>query len=346
MEVINEPSLIERVTQMLADNQFRKYCAYCKSNNKNFEYEMKVVEQIARLNISSLTIDTNLIHMNTPFSEEEVDKQIIAFYRSLDKIYSNGIQLEKIAKENLQYISHDATKEKNSRSYCCSKINEDGTEFKKIFANIEGRIGDISNACHEICHSMSKSFTEMKPMRDKNMQEVATVIVDSLSAEFLKKQYPNLKANFIENSIHTQIRNVIKAREVLLDGLVIKLMLGETTIDELIKKYGDLYLKNTRILNRCLSNIENKQFTNMFEKKYLLPEAISQIMLERFKISPKTTIEQFKTIVEHDTDWTIFDTLKYIGLESIKDVVDNYVNNFENRMQKIFHEKNLIQKNK
>lgn len=344
MEGINKPTLIERINKILSDNQFRKHCEYCKKNDINFEYEMKIAEKIARLDISQLTIDENLIHMDKPFSVDEVDSQILAFYNALDDIYPEGIQLEKTAKENMQYISHDATKERKSRSYCCTKFNEDGTVFRKIFANIEGRIGDISNACHEVCHSLSKSFTKMKGMRDINMQEVATVMVDAFSTEFMKKQYPNLQANFIEDSIHTQVQNVMKAREVLLDGLVIKLMLGETTIDELKKDYGDLYLKNTRILDCCLDNIENKQFTNMFEKKYLLPQAISQIMLERFRVDAHTTIKQFKSIIENDTEWTIFDTLKNIGLEGVTEVFDDYIDNFQKRIQKLVHERDLIQK--
>lgn len=139
---------------------------------------------------------------------------------------------------------------------------------------------------------------EMKPYNDIYMQEVPAVIIDVLSMEFMKNQYQNLKLNLIESAIHTQILNVIKAREVLLDGLVIKLMLGETSLEELQKTYGDLFLTNVRILDRCLENIEKKQFTNMFEKKYLLPQAIAQIMLERFKTDPVTTVEQLKEIIE------------------------------------------------
>lgn len=344
MQVNNKLTLIERIIRMMADDQFRKHCEWCKNNNPNFEYEIKIAERIASLDIKGLNIDENLIHMTTPFSEEEVDSQILAFYKALDEIYPNGIQLSQIAKENMQYLSHDAKIEDNSRSYCCSKINEDGTEFRKIFAHIEGRIGDISNACHEVCHSISKTFTAMKPMKDKNMSEVATVMVDALSAEFMKKQYPNLKINIIENAIHAQIQNIIKAREVLLDGLVIKLMIGEITLDELQKKYGDLYLNNTRILNRCLDNIETYKFTNMFEKKYLLPQAISQIMLERFKNDPTETIKQFKTIIENDTELTVAETLKSLNIGSINEVFNNYVCNFAIRTQELTKERNMLQK--
>ena len=344
MEGIYKSTIIDRINKMLSDNQFRQYCEDCKKNNINFEYEIKIAEKIARLDISHITIDENLIHMNTPFTEDEVDSQILAFYRALDKICPEGMQLEKTAKENMQYLSHDITKEKSPRSYCCTKFNNDGTAYKKIFVNIEGRIGDISNACHEVCHSLSQSFTKMKKMRDTNMQEVATVMVDVFSNEFLKTRYPHLRVNFIENSILTQIQNVMKAREVLLDGLVIKLMLGETTIDELKKNYGDLYLQNTRILSRCLDNIEKKEFSNMFEKRYLLPQAISQIMLERLMADPNNTVKQFKTIIEHDTEWSIKDTLQNIGLGSVTEVFDDYIDNFKERTQKLVDEKNLIQK--
>ena len=342
MDTNRKLTLSERIARMVHDDEFRRHCARCRNSNPNFEYEMAVAEKIARLNIDQLVIDDNLICIKTPFSEEEIDFQVLEFYKSLDDICPDGIQLKEIAEANMQYLSHDVTKEKNSRSYCCSTKNN-GNEFRKIFANIEGRINDISIACHEFCHSMSKSFTKMKPFKDENMREVGPVIVDALSAEFFKEQYPNLEINLLESAIHTQIQNVIKAREVLLDGLVIKLILGETSIDELKKNYGDLYLKNTRILNRCLDNIENKQFTNMFEKKYLLPQAISQIMLEKFKIDPITSVRLLKTIIENDTDWTIYDTVKNIGFTNIENVLDNYVGNFEKRTQNLIYKKQQLQ---
>lgn len=344
MDKINKLSLIERINRMMSDEQFREHCYNCKNNNPNFEYEMEIAEKIARLDIEDLTVDESLIHLGASFPEDVVDSQILTFYKELDNICPDGIRLEATAKENMQYISHDATKEKSPRSYCCSAVNKDGTGFRKIFINIEGRIGDFSNACHEVCHSLSESFIAMKPMKDKNMQEVATVIVDVFSAEFFKKEFPNLQINFIENAISTQIQNVLKAREVLLDGLIIKLMVGEITLEEVQKKYGDLYLKNTSILNRCLNNIENKQFSNMFEKKYLLPQAIAQIMLDRFKTDPAVAVKQLKTIIENDTEWDVFDTLKNIGLAGVTEVFDDYINNFEVRTQKLLIEKEELQK--
>lgn len=343
MNEINKLTLIERINRILSDDEFRKYCARCKNDNPNFEFEMQIVEKIARIDISQLTIDENLIHLSTPFSEEMVDSQAISFYSSLDRICPEGIQLKKLAKYNMKYVTHDLTKEKDPRSYCCSKIEKDGTEFRKIFINIEGRIGDVSNACHEICHSMSKGFIEMKSSKDKNMAEVAPVIIDAFSAEFMKNKYPDLQINFIEDAIRSRIQNIIKAREVLLDGLVIKLMLGEITIDDIQKKYYDLYLKNTRMLYRYIDNIERKKFTNMFEKRYLLPTAISEIMLEKLRTDPKSAVKQFKTILENDNDWTVIDALKSLGLVSVKEVFDDYIDNFEKRTKKLIEERKLLQ---
>ena len=66
-------TLIERINRMLEDDEFRNHCHWCKDKNPKFEYEIAIAEKIARLDISQLYINDNLIHMAQPFSEDELD---------------------------------------------------------------------------------------------------------------------------------------------------------------------------------------------------------------------------------------------------------------------------------
>ena len=118
-------------------SNFANIAIIAKKKNPNFEYEMQIAEKIARIDIEDLTIDENLIHLSTPFSADVVDNQVLIFYKELDAICPDGLRFEQLVRENKQYISHDVTKEKNSRSYCCSEIKRDGTKNRKIFINIK-----------------------------------------------------------------------------------------------------------------------------------------------------------------------------------------------------------------
>ena len=76
----------------------------------------------------------------------------------------------------------------------------------------------------------------------------------------------------------------------------------------------------------------------------MLPQAIAQIMLDRFKTDPAVAVKQLKTIIENDTEWNVFDTLKNIGLAGVTEVFYDYINNFEVRIQKLLIKKEELQK--
>jgi len=233
-----------------------------------------------------------------------------------------------IIRNNFQYITTDNHGDNKARSYCSSRIDRNGEQRREIFINPEGRIGDISAAIHELGHSLSQCFIQCRGSKDKNMSEVAPVILDAISNYYLSNRMPHLKSNFNTHAIHTQVQNVIKARETLLDGLVIKLMMNELTLDDIKAKYGNIFLRNTNVLKRCLENIETYNFTNMYEKRYLLPQAIALNVLDIYKKQPDEAVKLFKEILKNDSEWTIDQTLKYLKINSKEELIDNYVNKY------------------
>lgn len=80
------------------------------------------------------------------------------------------------------------------------------------------------------------------------------------------QKYPQLNENFNEDALNAQVVNVIKARESLLDAVVIDVMTGHLTQSKAVMRYGEMFSRNTNILNRCLNNIEQYKFSAMFEK--------------------------------------------------------------------------------
>ncbi len=334
-------SIEERITRMLQDEEFRQYCLKCKKENSQFDEDFAIAEKIAFIDISSIEFDDTQLYPTQRFSIDEIKKYLIDFYKHLDNLSKNDISLLDIVKNNYKYVTTDNHGDKTARSYCSSFVGQNGEKRREIFINPEGKIGDISTAIHEMGHSLSQTFIQCQAPKDRNMSEIVPVILDVISNCYLSQNIPSLESNFNANAIHTQIQNVIKAREVLLDGLVIKLMLNEITLDEIKSKYGGLFLKNTNILKRCLNNIETYKFTNMYEKRYLIPQAIALKMVDLYKTNPEKAIELFKEILKNDSNWTIEDAFKYLKIESKETLIDNYVENYDSRMDDLLNVQTL-----
>ena len=337
-----EWSIEQRIVRMLQDEEFRQHCLKCKQENSQFEEEFAIAEKIAMIDVSNIKFDDKLLYPQQRFSVKEIKEYLIVFYEHLDNISSNNNSLINVVKENFKYITTDNHGDERARSYCSSSVDKNGKEYREIFINPEGRIGDISTAIHEIGHSLSQTFIKCKAPKDRNMSEIIPVILDAISNYYLSQNISSLEFNFNTNAIHTQVQNVIKAREVLLDGLVIKLMLNEITLDEVKSKFGDLFLRNTNILKRCLENIETYKFTNMYEKRYLIPQAVALKMLDLYKTKPEKAIEIFKEILQNDANWTVEETLKYLGIDSKQSLIDNYVENYDSRMDSLLKQQDLL----
>ncbi len=322
-------SLTSKIKKIMQDKEFKEHCKKCRINNPYFEEELFIAEKIAKLNINDIHVDQDLIYLSKPFTIEQIEKNVVEFYDFLDKLAPTHISLGDIIAKNREYFSTDNHGDPNARSYCSSRRLENGEFQRKIFVNIEGRIGDISNAIHEYCHSLSLSFIECKPLKDKRMTEVPTLIIDAISNYYLSTAMPTLAKNFNENALNAQVLNVLKAREALLDGLIIKAITGEETIDNIIKNYSDLYLNNTNILERCIRRIETHNFSNMYEARYLLPQIIALNILKQFQTNSEETIKEYKQLLINDTEWTLEDTLKNFDLPPKEKLIEDYVTNYQ-----------------
>ncbi len=327
----NKLSVKDRIKRILEDEEFRSFCERCQKENSSFEDDFKISEKVAQLSMQAKA-DFSLLQLGDErFSAGMVEKCVVDFYKSLDVLTPEMKPLMNDLLNNRQYVSLED--EKTDRSYCCYSRDENDKEHRNIFINLEGRVGDACNAIHEMCHSLSKGFIEGKRPKDRRMSEICTVICDNLSNTYLMNQFPELKKNFIANSIHAQVLNVSKARESLLDGLIIKLMTGQMSVNECEKKYSGLFLNHPGIVLNCIKNIENYEFTNMLESKYLVPQAVSLYVADIFKDNPKKGAEMFKMILENDCDWTLEETLQYLGIESVESLIDEYVAKFPERMK-------------
>lgn len=259
----------------------------------------------------------------------------------LDELDSNGISLLERLKHNAKYFT--STKQDDDRSYCKSGIDEQGNEFREIFVNIEGRIGDTGMAIHEFCHSFSDVFLKCQHGKDARMAEVPTVITDNLTSLFMQDKYPQYSANFIENDKFRQFLNVKKSRECLMDIMIVKVMCDEETFEGVTHKYGDLFKQFPDILTSRLEKIETFKFYPMEEGKYLIPQAISLEMKERYQVNPELAIKQLKHLIKNSHCMTEEECLEYLGLPRREELIDSYVSKFAERMAQLDESAKAIQ---
>lgn len=335
-------SLDRRIDRMLNDEEFRRHC-FTLRQNPRFNEDFELAELIAQIDISRYFIDSNLIENQRVFTENEIYENAIQFYMMLDSLSPSGICLAERFRENFKYLYSDFSGN-GGRSYCSSRKDENG-ERREIYVNFEGRIGDTINLIHEFCHSFSEPFIHFTGKKDKSVEEIPTVITDQLSSEFLKSIYPNLVKNFTENEKHTQFINVLKARESLLEGIIVKVMIGELSYNDAMDKYGKIFKNNSGIqtLQRNLDRIETYNFnTIMYESRYLVPQAIALEMRDKFKNNPREVATNLKEIIANVHTFTENEILELLGLPNKYDLIKDYVSKYEKRMQEL--EKDNIQK--
>ena len=319
-----------RIDRILNDYDFKFHCHNLRKR-PDFNEKFKLVEKIAQIDISNISIDNSLIENQRLFQNEEIIKNGLEFYKFIDKCSPDETSLEELFLENMKYLITE-NNAKDSRSFCEYRRFPERT-IRKIYVNFEDRISDIQTLTHEFCHSFSRTFTDGVRENDKNMSEVPTVICDQLTIVYLMNKYPNLKKNLLEYSIFTQIQNVKKARISLLECLVVKVMCNEIKLDDAIKKYGHLYKDFPYLIDQTLDRIENIKFNDiLFESKYLIPQMIALEMRDRLSISKEKTIHDFKTLIKNEHIFSIDETLKFLNIENQKALVDNYINKFHTRI--------------
>lgn len=323
----------ERIKRAMSDPSFADFCKR-ERQNKYFDEVLPIVEKIATIDISSIVYDSSLISGVHIFTPNEIKNNVVEFYKMLDTLDPNGISLLDRLKANAQFFTTNS-QDKDERSYCKSGFDKNGNKFKEIFVNLEGRIGDTETAIHEFCHSFGDVFMQYKRPKDNRFAEIPTVITDNLASVFMQQNYPQYSANFIENDKFRQVLNVKKARESLMDAMIVKVMCGEETFDSVMQKYGDLFKQFPDILKTRLEKLETFEFYPMEESKYLIPQAISLEMKDRFAQNPELIAKQLKHLIKNDCCMTEEECLEYLGLPKQEELIDGYVSKFAERMAKL-----------
>ncbi len=323
--------LSARLVRALGDRDFVDYCVREKNGNPNFARDFAICEKIARIDINNVSVNQDMLNGGF-FNFDEMRDGVVGFYGYLDRLSQDTQPLVPQLMENVKYLTTKVEGRKDTRSCCGTHTAKDGSIEREVFINPEGRIGDIGTAIHEFCHSLSKSFIEAVGRKDNAVAEVSTVITDQLSTIFLKKVFPQYASNFDENLINTQVCNVIKARESLLEGVIMRVAAGDMTMQDAVASYGDMFTGNTNILERCVENIERKDFRAMYEERYLVPQAIALEMADRFLQDPEGTVKQFKEVLSHDTEWDMSEVLDYLGLPQEEVLINNYIAKYHDRV--------------
>ena len=329
----NNKSLSKQIKDVLNDEEFKARCFRLK-NNPTFEENFKLAEKIAQIDIDSIKIDNSLLENINAFSNEQIVEIARDFYHTLDKIALPDFNLEKLFEQNLKYLTIESNPN-GVRSYCSVTKNPEKTE-RKIYVNTENRITDIEVLIHEFCHSFSKCFTDFAQISDKEMSEIPTVIIEHLTSLYLMKRFPNLKNNYIENEIYRQIVNVRKARESLLDGLIVKVMTNEITYKDAVEKYGKLFEPYPYMLESAMRRIKTYNFNNiMSENKYLIPQMIALELRDNFAYNPSNVVQELKVIIEHEHLWAQNDALKFLNIGTKSELIEKYINKFDKRILKL-----------
>ena len=131
-----------------------------------------------------------------------------------------------------------------------------------------------------------------------------------------------------------------------MDAMIVKVMCGEDTFDNVMKTYGDLFKQFPDILPSRLEKIETYDFYPMYESKYLIPQAIALELRELFEQNPNLVAEQLKEIIAHTHEWTEEETITYLGLPEKEQLIDDYVTKFPDRMSQMDAEKAKVQQEK
>ncbi len=335
------PENQKKITAIMSDPDIVNLCKqvkYGKTNDETFEDIVADCTRLLTIDTSNIKCDREMNHFE--WAAEEIKENLFDFYSYIDKMTPNQQELLSKIKDN--YNNYFTLKKTKPNEYFRSGCGVDhGQRF--ISVNHEGRFGDVGTTIHEFCHSLSKNFEETRPKKDKKMTEICTCMTDVFVREFLADKYPYLEERAKNCYITSQVDNIAKAKETLFDANIIKFGLGEITFAELENNYTKLFGNNLHLFNDRLDKIYNKkylpdidgkvEYIPLYEHRYLIPQAIAQIMLEKYKKDPKNALKQFKNILENDADITLEDTMKELGIKNKEKLLDNYINKFDDRIK-------------
>ena len=96
-KIINQ----HRIDRILNDYDFKFHCHNLRKR-PDFNEIFKLVEKIAQIDISNISIDNSLIENQRLFQNEEIIKNGLEFYKFIDKCSPNKTSFEKLFLENMK----------------------------------------------------------------------------------------------------------------------------------------------------------------------------------------------------------------------------------------------------
>lgn len=335
-------SIQERIDRAINDQSFVDFCVE-ERKMESFDINFEIAEKIAQIDMSGIKIDKSLIENQNVFNKKQIMADMEEFYATIDTLDPNGINLTDRLNFSRKYFT--LKKGRYGRSYCKSKIDKYGNENREIYVEIEGRINDTISAAHESGHSLMYGFQNCMRIKDSRIDEIPTLIIEQLITIFLMEKYPQYAENFLENDKFGMCFNVKKARESLMDALIVKIVCGDITYEEALKKYGHLYKEFPGMLNLKLGQIETYKFYPMFESKYLIPHAIALELRQRYKDNPQLVAKQLKHIIKKSETIAEEEVLAYLDLPDKLSLTEQYIDKFHGRIAELEQEQANVKQN-
>jgi hypothetical protein len=315
-----------RIERIKNDANFINHCQHLSVDHPKLEEEMEFWNKLARLKIDNPIDYHNYDKKNCDY--EQLKKEVFKFYLWLDQVYQKDYSFINNALDNLPYFTCTARKQ-NERS------NTSGANDKRIFVNLnEGAnyVGTKRTAVHEFGHSFEQSF-EGRRYVDKQMMEVCACIIDNLYFDFASKKHPG-EADAIKcDYAKYLVSNIDKAKKSLFEACVVQVVTGKATEDELKDKYGDLF--SLDYIRRRLKDIETYQFGDLYEGRYLLPQAIAKGFMDLYHKEPEQAIRNLKGVMKNNTELSVDDAILKLGLNKKEYLMQDYIDTFIDRYERV-----------
>lgn len=317
------------ITKILQRDDFKNYCKNIIADVENFEYKFNTLLKICSIDVSDILKHKYVSSLQYAKNEKEAIEDTLDFYRWLDKLAPSDFCLESIVKKNLKYLEFDKYIE---HSLCYHLAS--GKPKRKIIIETNDGI-QTHNVIHEMCHSCQREFLELKKT-NRPISEVATSICDELSLMFLGKKHSK-KTTFLFVAREWMIEDeYLKRKSQLLDAITVKVMVGDLSLNEAIKKYGPLFKGQEFLIDNLIKKINDIKFSKLFLFfEHILGCAVSKEMKERFLVDPKRVASELKEILKHDLEWSEDELLSFLKLPPKDKLIENYVNKFLEREAKI-----------
>ena len=325
--------LNQRIALIMQNPEFKAKCEKYRGIEL-FNY-LDLIERVAFLDVSKIRVNRDLLKADYP--KETIIKEVYDFYADLDAICPD-MPLLPIVEKNMQYLTFEPNYSRLKpgeipRSSCgISSVvmpNGETRPLREIFIYEDGDVRTIFSGPHEFAHSMSDSFLKLEKFRSNAVAELVPSIVDVFAPELYVKRHPEHAHIIAELQKQSLVTNVNKARQSLLEACVVKVMIGELKLEDVMAKYGSIF--SPQMLNDCLSDIENDNFNPLGEAKYVLPHVMAETLLTMFKQNPEETVKNIKTVLGCDSRINLDQAYQLLHLPNLQTTLKNYNEQIENQ---------------